>query len=354
MNYLPIKTWEYLMGKTSDTIIAVYLTGSHLNNLATKDSDVDYYVITFPRFDDLIFNRRRATQETGDVDFKMMDLFHFLNLMFKANPNVIELLYRDPLYCSDIYLPISTWLMTSRDNLPLLNPKGWEGACLGQMLQIRKRVAVGKKYEGNGSLGKDMIQFNKSYSYFMANFAHGTLEDVVNYSDPDARDAALRIKSWTNSDRGIKLNLKNSGTSRHDDYWDGIVTLDGIRSSDNPEVVDQLQIGQFVLFNGQLATVVDVGGPSFAKVMVDLSPQAAIDAHKKKFQGQKDCPYCHIDEGNEPEWNYELQVGQRLPHDGYGYPEVSIDPDSAQIYIDALDTPTLDINFCPMCGRKLN
>lgn len=150
------------------------------------------------------------------------------------------------------------------------------------------------------------------------------------------------------------MNLKNSETLNQDDYWDGIVTLDGIRSSDNPEIVDQLQIGQLVLFNGQFATVVDVGSPSFVKVILDLAPQTAIDAHKKKFQGQKSCPYCHVDEGNEPEWNYELQVGQGLPHDGYGYPEVSVDPDAAQIYIDALDTPTLDINFCPMCGRKLN
>lgn len=246
MNYLPIKTWEYLTGKTNDTIIAVYLTGSHLNNLATKDSDVDYYVITFPRFDDLIFNRRRATQETGDVDFKMMDLFHFLNLMFKANPNVIELLYRNPLYCSDIYLPISTWLMTSRDNLPLLNPKGWEGACLGQMLQIRKKVAAGKKYEGSGSLGKDMIQFNKSYSYFMANFAHGTLEDVVNYSDPDARDAALRIKSWTNTDSPELTDL----LSEMDDMVGKVKNLMGTVEQDAQLMEELLNVSQQAYISG--------------------------------------------------------------------------------------------------------
>ncbi|MGF7436787.1 helix-turn-helix domain-containing protein [Lentilactobacillus senioris] len=69
---------------------------------------------------------------------------------------------------------------------------------------------------------------------------------------------------------------------------------------------------------------------------------------------QRNCPYCHVDHDIELEWNYKLEVGKCLPYDGYGYPGVYVAPFDHQINIDALDTPTLDINYCPMCGRKLD
>ncbi|ATU69513.1 hypothetical protein CT113_03820 [Levilactobacillus brevis] len=199
MNYLPKETLEYMREKTDEPILAVYLTGSYLNNLNVTGSDLDYYVVTFPPFEKLIFNRNeKVKQVNGDVDFKVMDLFHFISLVFKANPNVIELFYREPLYVNATYQTLGEWLKNNRKELPMLNSSGWERACIGLMIHSYQTFKRNKAYQGSGSDGKEAVNFFKAFQYFTYELNKGSLEGVVTFDDDLLRQWALEMKSYEN------------------------------------------------------------------------------------------------------------------------------------------------------------
>lgn len=199
MNYLPKETLEYMREKTDEPILAVYLTGSYLNNLNVAGSDLDYYVVTFPPFEKLIFNRNEKTKQvTGDIDFKVMDLFHFISLVFKANPNVIELFYNEPLYADATYQVLGEFLSNNREGLPMLNPSGWEKACIGLMIHSYQSFKRNKERQGSGSDGKDAVNFFKAFHYFTYELNKGSLEGVVTFDDDYLRHFALEMKGYEN------------------------------------------------------------------------------------------------------------------------------------------------------------
>lgn len=172
------KQIEYLRSKTDRAILAVYLTGSYLNGIQVEGSDIDFYVVTCPEIEDLVFNQKLTGQHTGKIDFKTADLFHFAKLICKSNPNMIEMFYHEPLYQHPAYKKLGSWLTSNRDELPMINPSGWTNALIGQMKGSARSIAKGKDYQGNGSAGKDLIQFMKAFSYLSDYYEHRSL-DVV-------------------------------------------------------------------------------------------------------------------------------------------------------------------------------
>lgn len=159
------KTLDYIRSQVSTKVLGVYLSGSHLNGLADQNSDTDYYVVTEPEFDSLIFNRRKGKQEHGEIDFKQVDLFQFVSSIYKSNPNVLELFYKKPLFTDELFSMMAGFLFDRKDDLLTLNPEHWRKACLGQMKHCYLNVAKKQGSTANGRIGKDLVQFMKAFSY---------------------------------------------------------------------------------------------------------------------------------------------------------------------------------------------
>ena len=72
-------------------------------------------------------------------------------------------------------------------------------------------------------------------------------------------------------------------------------------------------------------------------------------------RNQKDCPYCHHETGKK---HYTLLEWHYFANDNYVEATVDINTDKSMslivgdYYGDSTDE--IKINYCPMCGRKLN
>ncbi|WP_334427200.1 MULTISPECIES: DNA polymerase beta superfamily protein [unclassified Levilactobacillus] len=189
------ETLTYLKRQSPNRILAVYLSGSRLNNLADEDSDTDYYVVTEPEFDSLIFNRRKGKQNHNEIDFKQVDLFQFVNSIYKSNPNVLELFYKQPLYVNPMFIRMSEFLSENKDRLLTLNPDHWRKACLGQMKHSYLNVLKQQGSTAKGLIGKDIVQFLKAYSYLSATLAGKGLGDSIDINT-ETHGFASEMKSY--------------------------------------------------------------------------------------------------------------------------------------------------------------
>ena len=75
------------MGK----VLGKFLIGSYNYNLNIETSNKDYKIIEIPDFNDL-FLSKKLNRELDDHN-SVMDYRGFISLLFKANPNAIELLF---------------------------------------------------------------------------------------------------------------------------------------------------------------------------------------------------------------------------------------------------------------------
>lgn len=197
---------NYFQDQLPTRVLAVYLSGSQLNNLADEDSDTDYYVVTEPEFDSLIFNQRKGKQNHGEIDFKQVDLFQFVNSIYKSNPNVLELFYKEPLYADDLFSTMRDFLLKHRDDLLKLNPDHWQKACLGQMKHSYLNVNKNQGATAQGHIGKDVVQFLKSYAYLEASKEDDSLSKVIDLNEATDGMALVMKKSTVLSDEGsIKM-----------------------------------------------------------------------------------------------------------------------------------------------------
>ncbi|WP_143464111.1 DNA polymerase beta superfamily protein [Levilactobacillus enshiensis] len=203
---LDTKTLKYLRENVTTKVLAVYLSGSRLNGLADKNSDTDYYVVTEPEFDDLIFNRRKGKQDHGEIDFKQVDLFQFVNLIYKSNPNVLELFYKKPLYSDDLFMVMANYLYKHRDEFLELNPVHWQKSCLGQMKHCYLNIKKNQGATAQGHIGKDVVQFIKAFAYLEASYETGSLDKAIDL-DKVTSGLASSFKATTEfSDEGrVKL-----------------------------------------------------------------------------------------------------------------------------------------------------
>lgn len=178
MELLPKETFELMKDKTSTEILAVYLTGSHLNNLNNENSDVDYFIIRKPTFEEVVSGNYSGGELSDGMDAKVYNLFHFVNLMKKSNPNLLEVLFKYPLYTSDSYKPLADQLYNNRDSIIKMNVDHLIASCLGMMIQNIKRLK-----EGSSKNGKVLVNFYKAFYQIDALAGNRSLEDVVVFKD---------------------------------------------------------------------------------------------------------------------------------------------------------------------------
>lgn len=128
-------------------VVCKALFGSHNYNLNTEDSDKDWKYFVLPTFDDL-YNNTKVSKSvvTDEEDYEVKDVRLLVDLLRKANPAYLELLYSVDIQFYNNFDTIGEWLLNNRDVIVKANPKGLFNATTGTILNKCKYL-----YKGNQS-----------------------------------------------------------------------------------------------------------------------------------------------------------------------------------------------------------
>lgn len=204
--------YEHIKELSEAKALAIYLSGSHLNNTYTDDSDYDYLVITQPKLADVISNNKINSPHIrvdGD-DVTYIDLFKFTRMITKCVPNTVELFYKYPVYCSNQYSDMANWLFDNRESLPYINPIGFLKSCQGLFKSSLSRI------KGNSNEDvKQAVYAYKSYSYLSSQVFYEKLDIDLQDIYEDFKNSFLGSDS-RNSETKDYLNT----------FMDGLVTSD--------------------------------------------------------------------------------------------------------------------------------
>ena len=86
-------------------VVLKALTGSHNYNLNTPDSDKDYKFFVTPTFDDLYSGNRFSNgKQSDEMDYTVHDIRQLSHLLWKSNPNFIEVLFSQEFEGEAIFL----------------------------------------------------------------------------------------------------------------------------------------------------------------------------------------------------------------------------------------------------------
>lgn len=145
-----------------ENTLAVYLTGSHLNNLNTPESDYDFIVVEKTERRNLFNGKFRPAVKVGDeFDYKVYSLQYFLGRLVSPSFNEVEMLNKFPLYHTHEFTEMAEFLYDKRNWL--LNKQAFLEALSGELTQIYNKVTnkSGKVNMDKLKLGKDLAKYQK-------------------------------------------------------------------------------------------------------------------------------------------------------------------------------------------------
>lgn len=140
-----------------------WIGGSHLYGLNTKDSDIDYRSVVLKN--DVLFNlgitgkptsRHKQSEEEDEVE---RDFLHYLKLLMKGNPEVVETLFipSAKLLVSDVLL-----IPFFQQPSAFFNSRGYYNALIGYSYG-EETVAFGEAKQG--SVGDKRRKLVKKYGF---------------------------------------------------------------------------------------------------------------------------------------------------------------------------------------------
>ena len=107
------------------------LCGSYNYNLNEEGSDKDYHLYLLPTIDDIYKGNTYSKSEVTEIlDYASWDLRRLPEMMWKANPNVIEVLYSSQRFINDVkFIPLVEKLFSMRDDIASMNlPYMWKAS----------------------------------------------------------------------------------------------------------------------------------------------------------------------------------------------------------------------------------
>lgn len=189
-----------------DVVEAVYLTGSNLNNLDTATSDVDFYVVLKQNKKNLVFESLVSKQEHGEHDFKYMESYKFVQLLCKTNPNMLEMVYKYPVYVSESFRPVADLLFERREDVVNLNLSRYYSSSFHLLKNNYNKLKNGSGKVLTGRAGKEVMNFYKTYYQVKAHAEGRNCEPFV-ITTGDHREFLLSLKKRTTFSTTETLNL---------------------------------------------------------------------------------------------------------------------------------------------------
>ena len=186
-----------------DRVIAIALQGSQNYGLATETSDVDSKVIVAPSFDQLL-DLEKETNRVIPLDSRfpkedqvtILDARHFLSLVGKSNPTMLELLFTPFLLVNDKYKDaVGDLFADTFDREIIANASTFRtmAACAGIMHSEYKRLPAEKAMKHFFrfyQLFETLRHENKLYS-FMLN--PESIEMIKHNLSPENRTVSIAL-----------------------------------------------------------------------------------------------------------------------------------------------------------------
>jgi hypothetical protein len=120
------------------------LVGSQNYGLANEKSDSDYKLFVLPTFDDLYQRKELSTQRIGEkVDYTIHDIRKFVELLWKANPAFIEVLFSKRFIINKEYRDWVTSILSRKNAFATMNLPVFYDASYGNYLQKRQGMVKG-------------------------------------------------------------------------------------------------------------------------------------------------------------------------------------------------------------------
>lgn len=148
---------------SKNEVMAVYVSGSYLNNLMTDTSDIDLYVVLEQSKRSLVFGQFKSGQEHGENDFKFMESYKFVQLLYKTNPNMLELVFEYPVYVNTNFKPLADFLYENRNNLVKMNKERYYSSCYHMLKNNYNKLKNGSGKVLKNQAGKEVMNFYKVY-----------------------------------------------------------------------------------------------------------------------------------------------------------------------------------------------
>lgn len=194
---------------SKNKVMAVYVSGSYLNNLMTETSDVDLYVVLEQSKRSLVFGQFKSGQEHGENDFKFMESYKFVQLLYKTNPNMLELVFEYPVYVNDKFKPLADFLYDNKNKLVKMNQERYYSSCYHMLKNNYNKLKNGSGKVALNYAGKEVMNFYKVYYQAKACSKDLDLSNFVKLSG-DLQQKLMEYKlkkSYTESEK--QLELKN-------------------------------------------------------------------------------------------------------------------------------------------------
>ncbi|EOU1990263.1 DNA polymerase beta superfamily protein [Clostridium perfringens] len=184
------------------------IIGSCNYNLNVKSSDKDYKVFVIPTFDDLYFGKKFKKFYAGDLeDLDCHDMRKISDLLWKSNPNFIEVLYSKDLRInnnlSNETKDILRNIFKNRDEFAKMNLPYLYKACISIYLESVKTLDVGTKHT------KYLID-KYGYNTKQAMYSIRILDFLRRFANSNFNDFEFAIRYDDNDDfRELLLDIRN-------------------------------------------------------------------------------------------------------------------------------------------------
>lgn len=122
----------------NNIVLIKTLIGSHNYNINDENSDKDYKQFVLPTFDDLYEHKVKSSTVTkmdGDIDIETKDVRLLVELLKKANPAYLEIMFSKEVTVHALFQPVWRFIESNREHIVRFNLKNLINASVGMMYQ---------------------------------------------------------------------------------------------------------------------------------------------------------------------------------------------------------------------------
>lgn len=190
-----------------EEVMAVYVSGSYLNNLMVETSDIDLFVVLKQNKYNLVMSQFHSGQKHGEYDYKYMESYKFVQMLVKTNPNMLELVFKYPVYVSESFKPLADFLYENRNEVVRVNLERYYSSSYHMLKNNYNKLKNGTGKVLRNQAGKESMNFYKTY-HQVKGFSQGKdMQEFVELSG-DLREFLLETKlkqSYTEQEKKQEL-----------------------------------------------------------------------------------------------------------------------------------------------------
>lgn len=136
-------------------VLAVYLKGSIMHNLASEDSDVDLMVIVRPKRENIFKGGAKPIHKTrDDVDFVILDSTYFIGMLIQGTIDYTQVAELTPIYSEPDFFETYKYIYKYKDIFFDKNELVY--SLLGQLNNVYRKLS-----NESGKINVERIKYNK-------------------------------------------------------------------------------------------------------------------------------------------------------------------------------------------------